>query len=589
VTDTDSTRAAPLADRPTADGATSSRMVTGAELLLRSLARHGVARVFVNLGTDYAPVVETLAALRRDGVAVPELVLCQHEQVALAAAQAHAQVTEQPQAVFVHADVGTLNLGGALHNASRARVPVVIVAGLSPVTTRGELPGSRSSGVQILQDVPDQAGIVRPYVKWHGEVRVAQHIPQVVARAFQVAASEPQGPTYLLVPREPLEEHAPLTEPLETQQTPRPAVPQADALECLADWLAEADRPLLVTAYAGRDRAAVESLQALAEVAGAGIAEAGPFAWTNVDTSHPHYVGAVSDALLAEADLLVLVDVDVPWVPALGGPAPGCRIAHLDIDPVKAHIPLSDVRSDLLMQARAAAALDALAGLAQARIPATTSRRRSERLAGLRARWDEQRARAVDPTADGELTPALVAHAVDRLLGDRGVVLSEAVSNTPAVVPQLRRGGGRRLMGSGGGSLGWGGGAALGVKLARPGDDVVWLCGDGTFVFSNPTAVYWGARRYAAPFLTVILDNAGWHAIRSSTLQQHPTGVAQQRDDFPSSFAPEADLTLVARSAGAQTWIVEDAGALEAVLRQGLEATRAGTAAVVRAKLAQRA
>jgi hypothetical protein len=72
--------------------------------------------------------------------------------------------------------------------------------------------------------------------------------------------------------------------------------------------------------------------------------------------------------------------------------------------------------------------------------------------------------------------------------------------------------------------------------------------------FANPTAVYCGARRYGAPFLTVILDNAGWHAIRTSTLQQHPSGVAQQRDDLPSSFAPEAELALVAESAGARTW-----------------------------------
>jgi len=236
------------------------------------------------------------------------------------------------------------------------------------------------------------------------------------------------------------------------------------------------------------------------------------------------------------------------------------------------------------MQGTSGAALRRLVELvAHEPPPAGLLDRRRARLAQLR-----ERTRAETPAGDS-LTAGLVAKALDDALGDRGVLLHEAVSNTPEVLPQIRRGGGRRLYGSGGGSLGWGGGAALGIKLAQPEEDVAYLTGDGTFVFANPSAVYWGARRYEAPFLTVILNNAGWRAVKSATLEQHPDGAASELGYFASGFEPGADLGLVARSAGAHTATVTECEELGPALADGLAATRAGVAAVVDVRLAQSA
>src|SRR5699024_12157401 len=100
-----------------------------------------------------------------------DIIICPHEMVALSAAHGYAQATGEPQAVIIHVDVGTQNLGGAVHNASKGRIPVLIYAGAPPYTQEGELIGSRNEHILWLQDVYDQRGIVREYMKYDNEIR----------------------------------------------------------------------------------------------------------------------------------------------------------------------------------------------------------------------------------------------------------------------------------------------------------------------------------------------------------------------------------------------------------------------------------
>src|SRR4051794_8377720 len=154
--------------------------------MLRTLAAEGVEVIFLNPGSDTAPLQEALAVLEAAGEVVPRVVLCLHEGVALAAAHAYFAVTGRPQLVMVHVDVGTQNLGSMVHNASRGQAAVVILAGRTPTTSFGELPVGRDAAVHWLQDVPDQVGIVRQYVKWAGDID-PETARQTVARAFEVA------------------------------------------------------------------------------------------------------------------------------------------------------------------------------------------------------------------------------------------------------------------------------------------------------------------------------------------------------------------------------------------------------------------
>ena len=166
---------------------------TTSTALLEAMREAGVRYAFANLGSDHTGILEAYAWAGRSGTlaAFPELILCPHESVALSAAHGYAQVSGEPQAVLVHVECGTQNLGGAMHNAARGRVPVLIFAGLSPVTQEGELPGTRSEFIQWLQDTPDQRGLVRGYVKHEHEIRTGRNVKQLVHRAVQIARSGP--------------------------------------------------------------------------------------------------------------------------------------------------------------------------------------------------------------------------------------------------------------------------------------------------------------------------------------------------------------------------------------------------------------
>jgi acetolactate synthase-1/2/3 large subunit len=161
------------------------------------------------------------------------------------------------------------------------------------------------------------------------------------------------------------------------------------------------------------------------------------------------------------------------------------------------------------------------------------------------------------------------------------VVLSEAVANYPVVSEHLRSSQPGGLFGSGGGSLGWAGGAAVGSKLAAPDRLVVSLVGDGSYLFGVPASAQWLARRYQAPSLTVIFDNQGWRAPYLSASAVHPDGEAV-RGGFAASFQPEADLAEVAAAAGgAYARTVTAAARLPETLREALAQVAGGRSAVV--------
>src|SRR5579875_3022241 len=185
-----------------------TRFANAAGELVATLADEEVDYLFINPGTDTAPVQEALAGARASGTPSPRAVLCTHEFVALSSAMGHYAASGKPQALMVHVDAGTLNLGGALHNAQRGRVPAVIFAGRSPYTTAAEIPGHRDSPIHWQQEQLDQQAPLRAFGKWTMEVPRGRELGGIVRRAFQVARSDPAGPAYVMLPREALMEPA---------------------------------------------------------------------------------------------------------------------------------------------------------------------------------------------------------------------------------------------------------------------------------------------------------------------------------------------------------------------------------------------
>jgi acetolactate synthase-1/2/3 large subunit len=242
---------------------------TTSTAFLEALAEAGVRYIFANLGSDHPGIIEALAQAKTDGRArnLPELIVCPHETVALSAAHAYASVTRQPQAVLVHVDAGTQNLGGAVNNAMRGRVPVLIFAGAAPYTIQYELPAGRNEFIHWIQDVHDQRGILRNYVKYDNEIRTGRNVKQLVHRAMQISRSEPCGPVYLVGPREVMEERVePYDGYPERYPSIGPAALTADVSKEIAEALAAAERPLIITSYLGRNPEAVPELVALADL-----------------------------------------------------------------------------------------------------------------------------------------------------------------------------------------------------------------------------------------------------------------------------------------------------------------------------------
>ncbi|WAH35670.1 thiamine pyrophosphate-binding protein [Alicyclobacillus dauci] len=150
---------------------------TTSTAFLEALRDAGVSHLFVNLGSDHPALIESLALVNQEPNDFPKVITCPHEMVALSAAHGYAQATERPQAVIVHVECGTQNLGGAIHNAAKGSVPVLIFAGASPYTQENELLGSRNEFIHWIQDVRDQRGIVRGYVKYDNEIRTGSKRP----------------------------------------------------------------------------------------------------------------------------------------------------------------------------------------------------------------------------------------------------------------------------------------------------------------------------------------------------------------------------------------------------------------------------
>ncbi|MGH3185997.1 MAG: thiamine pyrophosphate-requiring protein [Streptosporangiaceae bacterium] len=568
---------------------------TTSTAFLEALAEAGVSYIFANLGSDHPGIIEALAQARAEGRedSLPRLIVCPHETVALSAAHVYASVTRQPQAVIVHVDSGTQNLGGAMNNAMRGRIPVLVFAGTSPYTIEGELPAGRNEFIHWIQDARDQRGIVRGYVKYDNEIRTGRNVKQLVHRALQIARSEPAGPVYLIGPREVMEE--PL-EPHATDAAKYPPIsPAALADEVageIATALAGARRPLIITSYLGRNPDAVAALVELADLLAVGVLESVP-SHMNFPADHPLHRGyqfttTEQNPVLAEADVILVVDSDVPWIHATSRPSPGAVIYDIDIDPLKPEMSMWHIAARRFAAADSRVALGQIARLVrQKKIDtAAVEARRAELAAASRFRWEALQAlEAPEPDA---ITPQYLTACVRELLdGTDALVLTEAITNYQVVADHLRATKPGSLLGSGGGSLGWAGGGAVGASLAiYPERTVVALVGDGSYLFGVPSSAQWVARRYDAPALTIIFDNRGWGAPKFSTLAVHPKGAAAQADDFNVSFEPEVDLPGVARAAGgAYAVTVSDPGELPGVLKDALAVVGGGRSAVISVQL----
>ncbi len=522
---------------------------TAAEAWLGLLAARGVDYLFANGGTDFAPIVEAYAKGQKLGWRLPEVVIVPHENMGVAMAHGYAMVTGRPQAMMVHVGVGTANTLNGIINASRQNVPILLTAGRTPITESGALPAARNNYIHWAQEHFDQGGMLREFVKWDYELRHAEQVETVIDRALAIAKSEPQGPVYVTLPREILASDFSKQGYSEKPTIAAASAPAADpaALEEAARLLGAAQRPLLITANGGRTLESSRAIEQLAQALAVPVVHYRP-RYLALSTEHPMHCGWDPHALLKEADVVLVVDCDVPWIPKEGKPQADAKVIHIGPDPLFARYPLRGFRTDLALAGAVAPTLLALCERTQAHAasPASIDARRKA-VTARSAQLRTQARAGVEPAPQG-ISAKWLSACMNRLLDEETILVNEY----PTVLEEMTiREPGRYFASTPAGGLGWGLGAALGAKLAAPGKTVVCALGDGSYMFGNPTAGHFVSEAMRLPVLFVIANNARWAAVHRATLASYPKGHAAASKQPPfATLEPSPRFEHVIQASG---------------------------------------
>jgi len=558
---------------------TDTKTDMAAEAFLARMAERGVEYVFANAGTDFAPIIEALA---RKNKKFPRFVTVPHENLAMAMANGYYRMAGKPAAVMVHVTVGTANTICGLMNMARDNVPVLLCAGRTPITETGHA-ASRNGAIHWGQESFDQGGMVREFVKWDYEMRAGQPPGALVDRALDIAMSEPRGPVYMCLPREVLADAAPAMR----RETVRPLgseapAPSQRAIEAAAQMLAKADHPLIVTAALGRTPQAVA---ALAKVAGDfAIPVVQPFATDlNLPTDHPMHLGFETGAHLGEADVILVINSGVPWMPKLTKPKASAKVIHMSVDPLVSRHPFREYETDLLVTGDPVAGLEMLhAALGGALKGKTNGALDGRRKAAAKAReemFDKREKFAHSVKDQMPIHPAWLAYCLNKAKAKDAVIVNEL--GTSAARLDLTEP--LSLIGTGlAGGLGAGIGSALGAKLAAPEREVIACIGDGSYMFGNPVPYHFVSRAENLPTLTVVANNHQWLAVKMSTLAVYPDGAAAKANVMPvQDLNPSPDFEKVAESCGGYGEKVEGPADLEPALKRSLDKVRSGTQALL--------
>ncbi|MDA7482894.1 thiamine pyrophosphate-requiring protein [Planktomarina temperata] len=535
---------------------------TGAESLLEGLSQSGIQYMFANAGTDFPPIIEALA--RRDPSAAPVALTIPHETAAVAMAHGAYLVTGRAQAVMVHVNVGLANSVMGVINAASDNIPMLVMSGRTPISERGRK-GARMTPIQYGQEMFDQTSLVRDLVKYSYEMRYPEQGKQLVMRAMSLATSEPQGPVYLSLPKEPLSEIVP-----EITQTHHPMPPSAtkilpdpEAIIKLARLLETASNPVIICQRGDTDGRLSRALSTLAAKHGIAVFE--PFLLRNVLPSNDPALQGYHASGPSDADLIIVLDSDTPWIEATNAPGPETIVVHIGPDPHFARMPVRGFRTDLAISSDSVEAI--LAVDRAARAPSAAGQRSKALAQSATQRRDaaQVKAKAGDTNP---MSAEWISHCVSEIMDEEAVAFSE-LGLLPAYM--TLKGPNRLFNNVHAGGLGWAMPAALGAQLMRPDRLTIACMGDGSYMFANPVACHQIAEALRLPILTIIKNNAMWNAVRRSVVNGYPDGSAAMSNTVPlTSLEPLPDFAAIARASRAHAERVEDGRELPAALQRAV-------------------
>jgi thiamine pyrophosphate-dependent acetolactate synthase large subunit-like protein len=512
----------------------------------------------------------------------PKMLVCLHEEHAVAVAHGYAKVTDRPMAVALHSNVGLMHASMAIFNAFCDRVPMLVLGATGPWDA-----AIRRPWIDWIHTAADQGALVRGYVKWDDQPGSPAAALEAVMRADTMTRAYPPAPVYVCL--DAALQEAPLAEDLVLpdpgrHRPPAPLPPDPATAERVAALLRGAERPLILAGRVSRDEGAWDARVRLAELTGAAVltdlktAAAFP-------TAHPlHPVAPAVFPLPAAVDLLRRADVvlSLDWVDLAGT----LRSAHGSADVPATVISVS---GDAALHGGwskdhfgLAPADVAIASHPDAVVPALL-RHLGPESPRPRPDWPPRGAAPPPAPAGDGIRMSALAGALREALGERPSCLARVplgwhgedwTVSHPLDSIGLE----------GGAGVGAGPGLAVGAALALAGTDrlPVAVMGDGDYLM-GATAL-WTAARHRLPLLVVVANNRSYfndevHQYRVALRRGRPVEnrwVGQRLDD------PAPDLAGMARSLGLEAHgPVTGSSELPVVLRRAVDAARAGGSVVV--------
>ena len=508
--------------------------VYGSDVMVDAMRAMEFPYLALNPGSSFRGLHDSLVNYADDEMQIIE---CPHEKIAVAVAHGYAKTTGRPMGVVLHNVVGLLQGTMGIYYAYIDRVPVVVFGGSGPASY-----DKRRPYIDWIHGANVQGNAVRDYTKWDYEPRSLESVGQAVARGYRVATSEPAGPVYIALDAG-LQEQL-LEEPVPLPDFSRLAVPSAIGpdparLRRLAELLVQAERPVVIPGYMGRDPQSFHDLVALAELLGAGVDDTG--IRLNFPNRHPQCV--TGSKALEEADCVLFLDVKDMGKPTQvldsttrsiqSRLAPGCTVLDLGFNDVSLSSWSEDytalLETDVQVTADTSIALPMLLELCrelvEGRGEADAARRAARRdsLAELHdATWQGWRDKAAELADRSPVSTARLSEEVWEVIKDTDWVLTAGTASEWAKrtwdFDQPHRHPGRQL------GTATQIGISLGVALAHKGSGrlVVDLQPDGDLMFD--AGALWVASYYEIPMLVVMFNNRAYY-----NDWEHQERLARQR------------------------------------------------------------
>lgn len=553
---------------------------TVAHALMKMLDERHVDCFFSNSGTDFTPIIDALARYHKESKM--KTIVAPHENTAIAMAHGHFLLSGKPQVVMAHVNVGTANMGLGIINASRSRVPMLVLAGKTP-WYESEVDGCRTNFVQWGQDTFDQGAYFREFTKWDYELKGGFNLESIVDRAFAVSASNPAGPVYLTLPKESLCQKVDglkLTDPAR-QIAAKPSRPNESAIEVAARILLDAKNPIIITAEAGRYRGAPEAMVQFAHQHAIPVIEHGKRNFFNFPTIHPMHMGFNPSPYVEQADAIVVVESHVPWIPALSKMKKAPVMIQIGVDPLCQNIPMRSFPVDVSITADPAQSLKELSRkLSDITSETIDYEKRKKAIQDRYKKLEQEHTRlfeecfkqAQQDAGKETITKRYLSMCIGQAIDDDVVIFNE-YDLDPFLVPrELADSWFENSVASG---LGWSLGAALGAQLAAPERTMVVTLGDGSYLFNTPLSAHYTASAYNLPIVIVVFNDTAWTTIKKSYLGTTPDGWGKRTGVMPLC---DFDLTVkfekLAEACGGIGLTVESPSELLDTLKKAISIAR---------------